>query len=182
MISAVQGQKAAFLHKKPGLLTTFLSLPKAYPHPFGEKTGISPKHYILCLGNPGQTGPSSGKTMPANTIRCTRQFKRQALRHLFLPPAGQPRQNGIGPVSSIRISSIRISSIRISSTRISSTRISSTRISSTRISSTRTCITYRKDVTGCRHGEKTNQKVVKSKHTDNLNKSGQQASKLLRSG
>jgi len=157
MISAVQGQKAAFLHKKPGLLTTFLSLPKAYPHPFGEKTGISPKHYILCLGNPGQTGPSSGKTMPANTIRCTRQFKRQALRHLFLPPAGQPRQNGIGPVSSIRISS-------------------------TRISSTRTCITYRKDVTGCRHGEKTNQKVVKSKHTDNLNKSGQQASKLLRSG
>ena len=162
MISAVQGQKAAFLHKKPGLLTTFLSLPKAYPHPFGEKTGISPKHYILCLGNPGQTGPSSGKTMPANTIRCTRQFKRQALRHLFLPPAGQPRQNGIGPVSSIRISSIRISS--------------------TRISSTRTCITYRKDVTGCRHGEKTNQKVVKSKHTDNLNKSGQQASKLLRSG
>jgi len=162
MISAVQGQKAAFLHKKPGLLTTFLSLPKAYPHPFGEKTGISPKHYILCLGNPGQTGPSSGKTMPANTIRCTRQFKRQALRHLFLPPAGQPRQNGIGPVSSIRISS--------------------TRISSTRISSTRTCITYRKDVTGCRHGEKTNQKVVKSKHTDNLNKSGQQASKLLRSG
>jgi len=167
MISAVQGQKAAFLHKKPGLLTTFLSLPKAYPHPFGEKTGISPKHYILCLGNPGQTGPSSGKTMPANTIRCTRQFKRQALRHLFLPPAGQPRQNGIGPISSIRISSIRISS---------------TRISSTRISSTRTCITYRKDVTGCRHGEKTNQKVVKSKHTDNLNKSGQQASKLLRSG
>jgi len=167
MISAVQGQKAAFLHKKPGLLTTFLSLPKAYPHPFGEKTGISPKHYILCLGNPGQTGPSSGKTMPANTIRCTRQFKRQALRHLFLPPAGQPRQNGIGPISSIRISS---------------TRISSTRISSTRISSTRTCITYRKDVTGCRHGEKTNQKVVKSKHTDNLNKSGQQASKLLRSG
>jgi len=162
MISAVQGQKAAFLHKKPGLLTTFLSLPKAYPHPFGEKTGISPKHYILCLGNPGQTGPSSGKTMPANTIRCTRQFKRQALRHLFLPPAGQPRQNGIGPISSIRISSIRISS--------------------TRISSTRTCITYRKDVTGCRHGEKTNQKVVKSKHTDNLNKSGQQASKLLRSG
>jgi len=157
MISAVQGQKAAFLHKKPGLLTTFLSLPKAYPHPFGEKTGISPKHYILCLGNPGQTGPSSGKTMPANTIRCTRQFKRQALRHLFLPPAGQPRQNGIGPISSIRISS-------------------------TRISSTRTCITYRKDVTGCRHGEKTNQKVVKSKHTDNLNKSGQQASKLLRSG
>jgi len=157
MISAVQGQKAAFLHKKPGLLTTFLSLPKAYPHPFGEKIGISPKHYILCLGNPGQTGPSSGKTMPANTIRCTRQFKRQALRHLFLPPAGQPRQNGIGPVSSIRISS-------------------------TRISSTRTCITYRKDVTGCRHGEKTNQKVVKSKHTDNLNKSGQQASKLLRSG
>jgi len=157
MISAVQGQKAAFLHKKPGLLTTFLSLPKAYPHPFGEKTGISPKHYILCLGNPGQTGPSSGKTMPANTIRCTRQFKRQALRHLFLPPAGQPRQNGIGPISSIRISSIRISS-------------------------TRTCITYRKDVTGCRHGEKTNQKVVKSKHTDNLNKSGQQASKLLRSG
>ena len=157
MISAVQGQKAAFLHKKPGLLTTFLSLPKAYPHPFGEKTGISPKHYILCLGNPGQTGPSSGKTMPANTIRCTRQFKRQALRHLFLPPAGQPRQNGIGPVSSIRISS-------------------------TRISSTRTCITYRKDVTGCRHGEKTNQKVVKSKHIDNLNKSGQQASKLLRSG
>ena len=162
MISAVQGQKAAFLHKKPGLLTTFLSLPKAYPHPFGEKTGISPKHYILCLGNPGQTGPSSGKTMPANTIRCTRQFKRQALRHLFLPPAGQPRQNGIGPISSIRISSIRISS--------------------TRISSTRTCITYRKDVMGCRHGEKTNQKVVKSKHTDNLNKSGQQASKLLRSG
>jgi len=145
MISAVQGQKAAFLHKKPGLLTTFLSLPKAYPHPFGEKTGISPKHYILCLGNPGQTGPSSGKTMPANTIRCTRQFKRQALRHLFLPPAGQPRQNGISPVSSIRISS-------------------------TRISSTRTCITYRKDVTRCRSGEKPNQKVVKSKHTDNLNK------------